>query len=132
MIYVRQVGATLLVRPAVHRLDAVTGQQVVSQLRDHLVAGGKILLNLADVCYLNSEALGYITMCCRRARHYRGGISVCCLQDGPKGVFRLMRIGELLDGVFDTEDEALAALGCPEETRAGNPQAASRQAQGLE
>ena len=77
-------------------------------MRDYINPGAHIILNLADVVYLNSEALGYITTCARRLSHLHGSLAVCDLQEGPRGVFRILRMERVLRGVFDTEEEALA------------------------
>ncbi len=113
MISVRQYDGITVVQPEIHRLDEMLGRQLVAAMREYLVPGATVILNLADVTYLNSEALGYITTCARRLAHHRGQLTVCCLQDGPRGVFRILRMERLLSGIFDSEEEALAALGQP-------------------
>ena len=113
MIAVRQFESATVVQPEMHRLDEVLGRQLVAAMREYLVPGANIVLNLADVTYLNSEALGYITTCARRMAHHRGGLAVCCLQDGPRGVFRILRLDLLLAGIYKTEEEALAAFEQP-------------------
>jgi len=113
MITVRQAENATVERPEVHRLDELLGRQLVAAMREHIRAGAYIVLNLEDVQYLNSEALGYITTCARRLMHHHGGLAVCCLQDGPRGVFRITRMERVLSGIFDTEEEALEALATP-------------------
>ncbi len=108
MISVRQFENLIVVRPETHRLDEMMGRQLVAAMRDYINPGAHIILNLADVVYLNSEALGYITTCARRLSHLHGSLAVCDLQEGPRGVFRILRMERVLRGVFDTEQEALA------------------------
>jgi len=110
MISIRRDGQIVVVYPDVDRLDQMSGRDLVHQLRDHVASGAQILLNLQPITYINSEALGYITMCTRRAKHHRGALAVCCLQKGPAGVFKMMRLERVLDGVFKTEQEGVDAL----------------------
>jgi anti-anti-sigma factor len=114
MITVRQVDDVTVVRPEVHRLDELMGRQLVAAMREHISTGAHIVLNLEDVQYLNSEALGYITTCARRITHRRGGLAVCCLQDGPRGVFRITRMERILSGIYDTQEEAVEAWTTPQ------------------
>ena len=110
MVSVRQAGQVVIVRPEVDRLDDVSGRDVVHQLRDHVTRSAKLLLNMENVTYINSEALGYITTCCRRIRHHRGSLAFCCLQEGPRGVIKMTHLDQLLAGIYASEAEALVAL----------------------
>jgi anti-anti-sigma factor len=109
MIEVRQCDNVTVVQPAMHRLDELLGRQLIASMREYIVPGAKIVLNLSHVVYLNSEAMGYISTCARRMAHNRGAMAVCCLQDGPRGVFRILRMEKVLQGIYDTEDEAVTA-----------------------
>ncbi len=113
MISVRQCEDITIVRPEIHRLDEMLGRQLISAMREYLTVGAHVILNMTDVIYLNSEAIGYITTCARRQSHHCGGLAVCCLQEGPRGVFRILRMERVLSGVYDTEEEAIAALQKP-------------------
>ncbi len=113
MISVRQCDNVTVVRPETHRLDELMGRQLVSSMREYLGPGSQVVLNLADVVYLNSEAVGYLSACARRLAHHRGGMAVCCLQDGPSGIFRVLRVERILKGIYVTEEEAVEAMASP-------------------
>ncbi len=108
MISVRQFENLTVVRPETHRLDEMMGRQLIAAMRDYIVPGAHIILNLEDVVYINSEAVGYITTCARRLSHQHGSLAVCGLQDGPRGVFHILRINRVLRGVYANEEEAVA------------------------
>jgi anti-anti-sigma factor len=110
MISVRQSNGITVVRPETHRLDELLGRQLIAAMRPYMVAGALVVLDLSDVCYLNSEAIGYLTTCARRLSHHRGGLAVCGLQEGPQGVFRVLRMERILRGVFASEQKAVEAL----------------------
>lgn len=99
-----------VVRPESARLDAITGRELVRQLRPYVEVGADIVLDLQHVDFINSEALGYITMSCRRIHHRRGRLKVCGLRPEPHRVFQVTRLSDLLDGVHETEQQAIAAL----------------------
>ncbi len=110
MISVEPLGDVVVIRPEVERLDSLNGKEVVSQLRPFIDQGAHVLLDLSQVTFINSESLGYITMCSRRLRHRSGSLRVCGLNDGPRSVFQMTRMDKILAGVFDSQEEALAAI----------------------
>lgn len=113
MLDVRQCEDVTVVRPEMHRLDEMLGRQLISAMREYALPRSKIVLNLADVTYLNSEAVGYISTFARRLSHHQGGVAVCCLQEGPRGVFHILRMDRILAGIYDSEEEAMASFKEP-------------------
>ena len=89
------------------------GRELVTHMRDYLTPRANVILNLADVTYLNSEAIGFITACARRQKHRDGGLSVCCLRPGPREVFKILRMEQVLAGIHDTETDAISAFQKP-------------------
>ncbi len=110
MASVEPKGEMVVIRPDVERLDSVHGKEFVGHLRPYIDQGAHVLLDFSEVTFINSEALGYITMCLRRLRHRNGSLSVCGLNDGPLSVFRMTRMDQILDGVYDTQEDAIAAI----------------------
>ncbi len=103
-------SSVAVVRPETTRLDAVSGREMVRQLRPYVELGSDVVLNLEQVEFINSEALGYITMSCRRIHHRRGHLAICCLQPELHKIFQVTRLTELVDGIFDTELAAITAF----------------------
>ena len=110
MASVEPKGEMVVLRPEFERLDSVHGREFVAQLRPYVDQGAHVLLDFSDVTFINSEALGYITMCLRRLRHRNGSLSVCGLKESVYSVFRMTRMDQILDGVYDTTEEARAAI----------------------
>ena len=113
MISTQQYGNVTVVRAEIDRLDAVLGRQLVTHMRDYLTPRANVILNLADVTYLNSEAIGFITASARRQKHRDGGLSVCCLRPGPREVFKILRMEQVLAGIYEAEADAIAAFEKP-------------------
>ena len=113
MIGTQQYENVTVVRPNIDRLDAVLGRQLISEMREYLAPRANVLLDLAAVKYLNSEAIGFITTCARRQRHRDGGLAVCGLQDGPREVFKTLRMEQVLAGIYDSVEDALTAFKQP-------------------
>jgi stage II sporulation protein AA (anti-sigma F factor antagonist) len=110
MFAVRRIQDVVIVQPEIERLDELAGRQLVAQMRTQFGFDAKILLDLSDVQFVNSAALGYIITYGRRVRHQHGSLAVCSLQDHPRGVFKITRMARNLSGVYDTESQALDAM----------------------
>ena len=87
MTSVEPKGEMVVIRPDAERLDSVHGKEFVGHFRPYIDQGAHVLFDFSQVTFINSEALGYITMCLRRLRHRNGSLSVCGLERGPAEAF---------------------------------------------
>jgi anti-sigma B factor antagonist len=90
------------------RLDATC----VSQLKDAVQAlleadKIKILIDLADVDFVDSSGLGTLVTCLRSVTKAGGVFKITSLQENPKMLFQTTR----LDRVFDMHDDRDEAIG---------------------
>jgi anti-sigma B factor antagonist len=68
-----------------------------------------VILNFAGLEYMNSGGIGLLVTMLVRANRQRQRLMALGLTDHYRQIFSLTRLDEAI-GVFDTEEEALAAL----------------------
>lgn len=73
----------------------------------------RILLNMAEVSYVDSAGLGAIASCHVKAHAAGGGISLCQVSTRVNELLELTRLNEKLT-VFPDEASALNSIGAPE------------------
>ena len=75
---------------------------------DQLVQHGhrKILLNLSDVPYIDSQALGDIVRGSTATRDASGVLKLCCISERIRRLLMVTRLATVIEA-FDTEQEAL-------------------------
>jgi anti-sigma B factor antagonist len=69
----------------------------------------RLLVDLAEVSYMDSSALATLIEYLRDSSSYAGKLALCNLQPRVKVVFELVRLNELFR-IFPTREEALAEL----------------------
>ena len=105
-------------------IDLHTCPQLRSMLLDLLGAGkSRLVLDLAEVPYLDSAALGVLVDAVRRAREMGGGLYLVRMTPFVKRAFEITRLVKIFQ-VHDTEEAALQAIMSAPATEAGSPQAA--------
>ena len=68
-----------------------------------------IVLDLADLQFIDSSGLGLLVRCLARARSAGGGLKLCAVSPKIGEVLRVTRLSSSFDA-YDTEDEAVAAF----------------------
>jgi len=69
-----------------------------------------ILLNFSGLEYMNSSGIGLVVTLLIRVNRQKQRLLACGLSDHYKQIFELTRLNEAI-GIYDTEAEALAAVG---------------------
>jgi anti-sigma B factor antagonist len=107
---VDQVGDVAVVRFANCRtLDESSAQAVGQQLCDLVEKDGhrKVLLDLSDVAFLTSTALGKLVILHKKLGTVGGMLKICSLQGPIESIFQITHLNRL----FDIQpDEATALL----------------------
>ncbi len=70
-----------------------------------------LIVNLADLTYINSSGLGALVAAYRRVRALDGSVKICSARGSITEVIKLIRLDKIID-VYDSEDTVLASLGC--------------------
>lgn len=103
-------GRVLVVKPTGHLLGGPETSEFVELAREFATPGhAGVVLDFADVDYMNSLALGAITrivIACARAN---GAVKVCNLTERVRRLFDVVKFYKIFD-YFDTEQGAIAAL----------------------
>src|SRR5437868_572618 len=86
----------------------VFGEEI-TMLRDHvkslLASSRQIVLNLADVRYIDSTGVGALVGMYTSARHAGGNLKLAGLSGGVKDVLQITRLGTILE-TYPTAEEA--------------------------
>ena len=92
------------------RFDAYETPAVVEWLQSTAQTDpAYILVNMADVKFIDSTGLATLVQGMKHCRQNNGDLYVCNLQAPVRNIFRLTRLEKAIS-VFNTETEALAAF----------------------
>jgi anti-sigma B factor antagonist len=72
----------------------------------------RLLLDFAEVGYIDSSGLATLIEYYQSARAYQGKLALCALSSPVRSSFDLVRLTEVFS-IFPTEAEALKALAAP-------------------
>lgn len=105
----KKIGKCLTVKPLAARIDSSVSLEFKQRLTDFIAAGHDlILLNMADVEFVDSSGLGAIVSGLKLMGR-KGGIGICCTKDPVRDLFKLTRLDRVFD-IFPTQEEALEKL----------------------
>lgn len=114
-LLVEQIGDVAVVRfNGCKVLDEAVAHVIGLELYD-LVATGhrRVLLNFAEVEFLNSTVLGKLITLHKKLRSAGGELKLCSLQTQILDIFAITR----LDRVFDIQEDEIAGLAAFDVTR---------------
>jgi len=99
----------LIVRPLEKRIDAATATEFKQKMSDWIDAGNrKIVLNLAEVDFIDSSGLGAIVSSLKKIGG-DGDLVICAVRETVMSLFRLTRMNRVFD-ILPSEDEAVRSL----------------------
>jgi anti-anti-sigma regulatory factor len=104
----QQAGATTIAKLDGPRLARGIRRQLSAQLREHLTAGQRLIVDCSSWITLDSEALILIMELVRRAREADATIWIAGLQPGPAAIAEMVRLSELAC-IHATVEEAVRA-----------------------
>ena len=90
-------------------LDAESSAGFRAEVEKRLAGGGRFLLDLEEVAFVDSTGIGAILACLRAARAADGELRLCHLAAGVRAAFEIVRLHHLVE-IHATRDEALAAF----------------------
>lgn len=92
------------------RFDALTSPGVLSWLEEATkVKPVQIVVNLAEVTFIDSTALSTLVAGMKRARQNQGDLRLCNLRQSVRMIFELTRLDKAFE-IFPGEDEAIGAF----------------------
>jgi anti-sigma B factor antagonist len=91
-------------------LQVDSENRLVGKIQRLLIAGRKkILLNLADLPYIENDGLGQIVNSYKAVRQADGTIKLCNVAEGLLDVLKASRIDSFLEA-FESEDDAVQSF----------------------
>jgi anti-sigma B factor antagonist len=90
-------------------LDLDTAPEFEQRLGEAAGSDAPILINLSDCEFIDSTGLSLLVQAERRLTEEQRGFAICCPKADVKRLLELTGIDEAV-GMFDTRDEAVAAL----------------------
>ena len=103
------VDGVTVVRIEESALDAETAPGFRRVMAVHLRGGGRVLLDLGALRFMDSTGIGAVLACLRLAAAADGTLKLCSPAEPLRAAFGIVRLDRLLD-IFATRDEALAAF----------------------
>ena len=93
------------------RLAVGVGDEVLPQVINEILDGGhkKILLNLSDMDYIDSNGLGELVQSLKTSKRYGASLRLLKPQDRVAKTLRLTNLLPMFS-VYDSENEALQAF----------------------
>src|SRR5262245_12457868 len=106
MINTRKEDGVLIVDLLDERLDASIASNFRNKLMEIIKNGNmSIILNLANVTFVDSSGLGSIVSCLKTMSG-KGDLTLCCIDERIMSMFRLTRMDRVFK-IFKTEEEAI-------------------------
>ncbi len=90
------------------RLDAHQGKAVESQLLAAVCTGGRMVVNLSKVHFIDSTGISVLVKGMKRQREQQGELVLCELQQPVRIIFELTRLDKMFS-IYPTESDALQA-----------------------
>lgn len=69
----------------------------------------KIILNLQNLAYINSTAIGSVVALAQQVRRNKGDLKLCCMKEDIRKVFDLVGASKILE-IFSNEQEAIKSF----------------------
>lgn len=93
----------------VDKLDSMNYKDFKSEAKQIVAAGGKVVLDVSDLKFVDSSGLGAILSLLRHLREQEGDLAIAGPQPAIVILFELVHL-ERIVGVYETREEARAAL----------------------
>jgi len=120
----QQVNSEVIIEKLVGRFDQNARQEYKWRMDLAINAGYRhIILDVTDVTFIDSAALGWLVLTQRKFNRVRGKMSLIVRDGFVRDILNLTEIGEWIP-VFRSQDDALAAStdGLTEEMTSSNDQ----------
>ena len=113
-IEVEKIGDIAVVSPQAQTLEQTNGPAFKEALAPILAAHTRVVLDFAQVRYIDSTGLAAVLSCLRRLNERDGDLKLCGLSRPVRTLFELARMHRLFDIFPDREEAVRASLwSCP-------------------
>lgn len=106
----RQINQDIVVETLVGRFDQNAQHDFQWRMDLAINAGYRhVILNVTEVSFIDSSALGWLVLSQRRFKRIRGNLSIIARQGFVREILELTEIAEWIP-IYAEEEEALAAI----------------------
>lgn len=98
-------GSVILYLPDCEYIDSSNAKDIKELLLSMFEINNKVVLNLKDIKFMDSSALGMLISLLRRATEKKVKFSLCSLQEPIIAVFELLRLTNIFV-IYDNEEIA--------------------------
>lgn len=106
---VEMIGDVAVVALHVDELDASNTAEFKQQMAPILAEHRKLVLDLAELRFIDSSGLGAMLSCLRQLSEKGGDLELCGLSRSVRAAFELVRLHRVLD-IHTTRAQAVGAL----------------------
>lgn len=114
-IQVTQTDGIQIVEIDSKAVDASSARALKAHLAPLLVPEARIVLDLAQVGFIDSTGLGVLVSCLREVHEFRGEIKLSNLTKSVRALFELVRMHRVFE-IFNTSDEAVRSYAVASST----------------
>ena len=108
-LLVEKAGDVTVVVPKSEFLDANTSREFKDELPAALGEGGKVVLDLRHVQFMDSGGCGAVLAVLKTLKTSGGDLKICCVTNPVRALFDLVRMHRIIE-IFKTRAEAVTAL----------------------
>ncbi len=108
---IRENDGTAVVIIHEEALDLATCDAFIREMTPVVVRCPRIVIDLAEVAFIDSAGIGALAYLVRRLRERDGGLSLCGINDRIADTVALANLDRLAD-IYTTAGEAVAAPAC--------------------
>lgn len=106
-VHTEEVSGVTVVRPE-GEIDLGTAPELRNSLTTALrPKPDKLIVDLADVPYMDSSGVATLVEAMQLARRHGGSLVLCCMQDKVRSIFEIARL-DMVFTIVQTRDEALS------------------------
>lgn len=102
----------------VQALDADTAREFRRHMEERTRDGGRLVLDLCQVEFVDSSGLGAILSCLRQLNAKGGDLKLCGLSAAVRAMFELVRMHRVME-IHPSREAAVASFSCGERTADG-------------
>lgn len=99
----------LIVTPTADRIDASNYENFRDHMQTIMEGNCKVLLDLGEVEFMDSSAMGVVLYCARETAVDQGVLKICSPSEAVRVAFDLIRIDRMVD-VLETRADALKSF----------------------
>jgi len=103
-------GGVMVVTVPGKTLDAGNSQEFKSAVGPVLDANSRLVLDMAELSFVDSSGCGALLSCLRKVKANAGDLKLCSVSSQIRDLFNVIRMDQIFD-IFGSREEAVNAFG---------------------